>query len=209
MNYQKFVQAAFRYTDWISPSIWRMFWIPQPTHNPPPPRVHHLSQSWLILGYLCVSTGSFVYAIFYFFCFLLPSCLEKLLEWCLMDRKGPSPQYCTSVCFYILRTACHCHVLFTVGFVFAHYTNLCFDTVTLKKSKLYKVSDMKRKKNGCYISFCIPVNVFCSKGFCLLMWIIQWAVPYVLRVFLGGWGGVSIDVYLLISEGKMMWYCLY
>lgn len=184
---------------------------PQPTPPPHPPGASFKS----VLAYsglsVCVDWKLCLccLAIFYFFCFLLPSCLEKLLEWCLMDRKGPSPQYCTSVCFYILRTACHCHVLFTVGFVFAHYTNLCFDTVTLKKSKLYKVSDMKRKKNGCYISFCIPVNVFCSKGFCLLMWIIQWAVPYVLRVFLGGWGGVSIDVYLLISEGKMMWYCLY
>lgn len=48
-------------------------------------------------------------------------------------------------------------------FVFAQYTNLCFDTVTLKKNKLYKVSDMKRKKMAVLFHFAFLYMYFVPK----------------------------------------------
>lgn len=59
--------------------------------------------------------------------------------------------------------ACHCHVLFTVVFVFAHYTSLCFDTVTLKKSKLYRVRYEKRKKMAVIFHFAFLYMYFVPK----------------------------------------------
>lgn len=82
------------------------------------------------------SSGSF---------FSVPSCLEKFLEWWVMTGEVPNPQYCTNVSLMFSRTSCHCRVYFTFYFCLSQYTSLCFDTVTLKKSKLCKVdSDMKK-----------------------------------------------------------------
>lgn len=82
-----------------------------------------------------------------------------------MDGEVPNFQYYTHV---LLFQEQYIIVVFTfLFFVFAQYTNLYFDTVTLKKSELCKVSDLKRE-NGYFISFCIPVHVFCSKGFVYL-----------------------------------------
>ena len=73
------------------------------------------------------------------------------------------PQYCTNV-LLMLRGQ---HVIvvynlpFFVLFVFAQYTDLCFDTVTLKK--LYKVSDMKRKKMAVLFHFAFLYMYFVPK----------------------------------------------
>lgn len=74
-----------------------------------------------------------------------------------MSGDVPNPQYCTNVCRRRFKDSMSLYYLpffenlkkkkkrFFV-FCFAQDTNLCFDTVTLKKTKLYKVSDIKRKK---------------------------------------------------------------
>lgn len=77
-----------------------------------------------------------------------------------MDGEVPKPQYCTNV-LSMLRGQ-HVIVLFTFFvFVSAQYTNLCFDTVTLKK--LYKVSDMKRKKMAVLFHFAFLYMYFVPK----------------------------------------------
>lgn len=96
------------------------------------------------------------------FSVLLP---EKSLELCVMDEKVPSFQCYAHVLLFQEQYVIL--VLTFLFFVFAQYTNLYLDTVTLKKSDLCKVSDLKRG-NGYFISFCIPVHIFCSKGFVYL-----------------------------------------
>lgn len=73
------------------------------------------------------------------------------------------PMFCqrfedsVSLCYYLFFNYFFCL------FVFTQYTNLCFDTVTLKKSELYKVSNMKRKKVAVLFHFAFLYMYFVPK----------------------------------------------
>lgn len=77
-------------------------------------------------------------------------------------RGGPQSSILYQCFVDVSRTACHC-IIYHFNFVFAQYTNLCFDTVTLKKNKLYKVSDMKRKKMAVLFHFAFLYMYFVPK----------------------------------------------
>lgn len=95
-------------------------------------------------------------------------------------------------------------VLFMV--IFVQLTNLCSDTVTLKK-KTPCIMLVTLKKKGWFTSACIPVHVFCSKGFCLLVWVILCAVPYVLP-FSEENSAVLVCICWSLNA-KIVQYCLY
>lgn len=151
----KFLQAAFRYITWASPSTWRMF---------------YFFKSFNILGgfllggvsvgpsWCCgvISTLS-VHPLF----FLVA--LRHFLNdgWWWTER---SLILDTVSMFYCLRTACHAHVLITFIFIFAWY----FDTVTLKKSKLYKV-ETKRGEGGGYFMLHSCKCIFVPKLFTFML----------------------------------------
>lgn len=86
---------------------------------------------------------------------------------------------------------------FVLGYCHSKEKTPCILSVTLKE---------KRKK-GWFTSACIPVHVFCSKGFCLLVWVILCAVPYVLPV---SEENSAVLVCICWSlNAKIVQYCLY
>lgn len=129
----------------------------------------------------------------------------------------PNPQYCTNVLLMFFRTALSCNIYqFYFCFVFKPYTNLCFDTVTLKKSKLYKVSDTKRRKKLLFLfhfaflyMYFVPKVLFTSVNNSVSS-AICFEILTVFRIRPCSWGEcVGLNLYPLISEGRIVQYCLY
>lgn len=135
--------------------------------HPPWECVHRVSQPCLILGVsACWLEALCRLALFYFILgsfFTLPSCLEKLLEWCLMDRKLPSyHQYCTSVCLYIkdgMSLSCIIYRWFCFCTLYQFVLWYCHS----KESKLYRVRYEKRKKMAVIFHFAFLYMYFVPK----------------------------------------------
>lgn len=142
-----FLQAAFRYITWAPPSIWR--------------RIYFFNSFNILFFPLdgvsvgpswCCGVISAVLPSLVLFFFLVALRLSEW--WVTMNKEVCDPRYCINVLmfensmsfscidnlfiFFGGGRVCFCFLFFAC-FVFAQHTDLCFDTVTLKKIKLYKV----------------------------------------------------------------------